>query len=177
MPATVRASLALFRAAAVWPGIDAVAHWVVFCLDDGRYALPLSNTVRIVRAAEITPLPAAPPNVLGALNVAGNVLPVFNLRRRFGLPERALAPADHLLIARTGDRTVVLTIDAAVGVIDHPETEMVDAARITSDLAHIRGVLPLEDGLVLIHDLGQFLSSSESRQLEDAMDAEARRAG
>ena len=154
-----------------------MAHWVMFSLDDGRYALPLSNTVRIVRAAEITPLPAAPANVLGALNVAGEVLPVFNLRRRFGLPERALAPADHLLIAHTDARTVVLTIDAPLGVIDHPDAEMVDAARITSDLAHIRGVLPLEDGLVLIHDLRQFLSPAESRQLEDAIDAEARRAG
>jgi purine-binding chemotaxis protein CheW len=154
-----------------------VAQWVVFSLDNGRYALPLASTTRIVRAAEITPLPAAPTHVLGAINVAGEVLPVFNVRRRFGLPERPLAPADHLLIARTGERTVVLPIDAPAGVIDYPEAAMVDAARITSDLAHIRGVLPLEDGLVLIHDLGQFLSATETLQLEDAMHAEARRAG
>jgi purine-binding chemotaxis protein CheW len=154
-----------------------MAHWVVFSLDDGRYALPLSSTLRIVRAAEITPLPAAPANVLGALNVAGQVLPVFNLRRRFGLPERALEPGDHLLIARTDDRIVVLTIDAPLGVVEHSETVVVDAERITSDLAHIRGVLPLEDGLVLIHDLGQFLSPVEALQLDDAMHAEARRAG
>jgi purine-binding chemotaxis protein CheW len=154
-----------------------VAHWVVFTLDDRRYALPLAATLRIVRAVEITPLPAAPANVLGALNVAGEVLPVFNTRRRFGLPERALEPADHLLIARTDDRTVVLTIDAAVGVIDHPDAAMVDAERITPDLAHIRGVLPLDDGLVLIHDLGQFLSPAENLQLNDAMPANAPRAG
>jgi len=113
-----------------------VAHWVVFCLDDGRYALPLSNTVRIVRAAEITPLPAAPPNVLGALNVAGNVLPVFNLRRRFGLPERALAPADHLLIARTGDRTVVLTIDvtsAGVCTVNNATVSFIGEGTCTID--------------------------------------------
>ena len=154
-----------------------MAHWVVFTLDQGRYALPLSATLRIVRAAQITPLPAAPANVLGALNVAGEVLPVFNVRRRFGLPERALEPSDHLLIARTEGRTVVLTIDAALGVIEHPDAAMVAAERITSDLAHIRGVLPLDDGLVLIHDLGQFLSSAEAVQLDDAMDAEAHRAG
>jgi purine-binding chemotaxis protein CheW len=154
-----------------------VAHWVVFRLDNSRYALPLSDTMRIVRAVEITPLPAAPANVLGVLNVAGEVLPVFNLRRRFGLPERALEPADHLLIAQTGDRKVALTIDAPLGVIDHSEAEMVHADRITSDLSHIRGVLPREDGLVLIHDLGQFLSPVENTQLEGAMDAEAQRAG
>jgi purine-binding chemotaxis protein CheW len=154
-----------------------VAHWVVFSLDSGRYALPLTATSRVVRAAEITPLPAAPANVLGAINVSGEVLPVFDTRRRFGLPERSLDPADHLLIAHTGARPVVLTIDAPLGVIEHPGAAMVDAGRITSDLAHIRGVLPLEDGLVLIHDLGQFLSPAETRQLDDAIDAEAHRAG
>lgn len=155
-----------------------MAHWVVFSLDNGRYALPLSATIRIVRAAEVTPLPAAPANVLGALNVAGEVMPVFNLRRRFGLPERALEPTDHLLIARSEERTVVLTIDVALGVIDQPDTAMVDADRITADLAHIRGVLPLEDGLLLIHDLEQFLSPAERRQLEEVMHAEEdRRAG
>jgi purine-binding chemotaxis protein CheW len=153
-----------------------VAHWVVFTLDSGRYALPLAITSRILRAAEVTPLPAAPSNVLGAINVAGEVLPVFDVRRRFGLPERSLAPADHLLIARTGERTVVLTIDAPVGVIEHPEAAMVAAERITPDLAHIRGVLPLDDGLVLIHDLGQFLSPAETLQLDEAIHAEARRA-
>ena len=92
-------------------------------------------------------------------------------------PSAPLRPTDHLLIAHTDGRTVVLTIDAALGVIDHPDTAMVDAERITSDLAHIRGVLPLADGLVLIHDLGQFLSAAESVQLDDALDAESRRAG
>jgi purine-binding chemotaxis protein CheW len=154
-----------------------VAHWVVFSLDSGRYALPLTATSRVVRAAEITPLPAAPPNVLGAINVAGEVLPVFNVRRRFGLPERSLDPADHLLIAHTGQRAVVLTIDAPLGVFEHPDAAMVDAGRITSDLAHIRGVLPLEDGLVLIHDLGQFLSPAETLQLDRAIHAEEHRAG
>jgi purine-binding chemotaxis protein CheW len=154
-----------------------MAQWVVFSLDNGRYALPLAATLRVVRAAEITPLPAAPANVLGALNVAGEVLAVFNVRRRFGLPERPLAPSDHLLIACTEERTVVLTIDAPLGVIDHPDASIVEAERITTDLAHIRGVLPLADGLVLIHDLGQFLSAAETAQLDDALDAEARRAG
>lgn len=154
-----------------------MAQWVVFSLDNGRYALPLSTTARIVRAAQITPLPTAPANVLGALNVAGEVLPVFDLRRRFGLPERPLGPGDHLLIARTGERTVVLTIDTALGVLEHPDAAMVEADRITADLPHIRGVLPLEDGLVLIHDLGQFLSPAETLQLDDALHAEAHRAG
>ena len=68
------------------------AQLVVFRLNGQRYALPLAAVERIVCAVEVTPLPGAPPVVLGVINVAGCVLPVFNIRRRFLLPEREVVP-------------------------------------------------------------------------------------
>ena len=56
-------------------------QFVVFRLDKQRYALSLAAVERVVRAAEVTLLPNAPPIVLGAIDVGGRVLPVFNVRR------------------------------------------------------------------------------------------------
>ena len=151
------------------PNSGKAAQWVVFWLDKGRYALPLAAVDRIVRAVHVTPMPRAPGIVLGAIDVQGRVLPVFNLRRRFGLAERAIDPADHFLIAHTARRTVVLVIDAAQGVFEHAATAATPAANIAPDLGHIRGVIQLEDGLVLIHDLEHFLSPDEARDLDEAM--------
>lgn len=151
------------------PASSEIARWVVFGLDAARYALPLAVVDRIVRAAHVTALPLAPPGVLGVIDVAGQVLPVFNLRHKFRLPERNIDPADQLLIARTAHRTVVLVIDAAHGVLERPATAMIGAAQIAPTPAHIRGVIPLDDGLVLIHDLEVFLSPDESRALDEAM--------
>lgn len=151
------------------PASSEIARWVVFGLDAGRYALPLAVVERIVRAAHITPLPLAPPAVLGAIDVEGHVLPVFNLRCKFRLPERNVDPADQFLIARAAQRTVVLVIDAAHGVLERPAVAMIDAAHIAPTLGHIRGVIPLEDGLVLVHDLDAFLSPEEARALDEAM--------
>jgi purine-binding chemotaxis protein CheW len=145
------------------------AQWVVFCLDEGRYALPLAAVDRIVRAVHVTPLPRAPGIVLGAIDVQGRVLPVFNIRRRFGLPERTVDPADHFLIAHTARRTVVLVIDVAQGVFEHAATAATPATNIARELDHIRGVMQLDDGLVLIHDLEQFLSPDQERVLDEAM--------
>ena len=64
-------------------------------------------------------MPGAPAVVLGAINVAGHVLPVLNIRQRFSLPQRQIDPADQFLIARTARHTVALVIDEALGVIDH----------------------------------------------------------
>jgi len=146
-----------------------IARWVVFGLDAGRYALPLEVVERIVRAAHITPLPLAPPVVLGAIDVQGHVLPVFNLRRKFRLPERTVDPADQFLIVSAAQRRVVLVIDAAYGVLELPAAAMIDAAHIAPTLGHVRGVIALEDGLVLVHDLEVFLSPEEAHALDEAM--------
>jgi purine-binding chemotaxis protein CheW len=151
------------------PATSEIARWVVFGLDAGRYALPLAVVDRIVRAAHITPLPLAPQVLLGAIDVEGHVLPVFNLRHKFRLPERTIDPADHFLIARTARRTVVLVIDSAHGVLEHPAAAVIDAAHIEPTLEHVRGLISLEDGLVLIHDLEVFLSPDEARALDRAM--------
>lgn len=155
------------------PDFGETAEWVVFWLDKDRYALPLAAVERIVRAVHVTPLPRAPGIVLGAIDVQGRVLPVFNIRGRFGLPQRTIDPADHFLIAHTARRTVVLVIDAAQGVFEHAATAATPAVNIAPDLEHIRGVIQLEDGLVLIHDLEHFLSPDEARVLDEAISQQA----
>ncbi|HUA26842.1 MAG TPA: chemotaxis protein CheW [Steroidobacteraceae bacterium] len=153
------------------------AEWVVFSLDAGRYALPLAAVDRIVRAVEVTHLPTAPPIVRGAIDVQGRVLPVFDLRRRFGLPERDIDPADQFVIARSANRTVVLVVDTAQGVVQSPLSDTTSAASIASGLEHIRGVIRLPDGLVLIQDLDLFLSAAESRALDEALERGAAHGG
>ncbi|MBI3853103.1 MAG: purine-binding chemotaxis protein CheW [Verrucomicrobia bacterium] len=145
---------------------------VVFRLDAQRYAVPLVVVERIVRAAEITPLPKSPDIVLGAIDVAGRVLPVLNIRRRFRLPEREVRPADQFLIAQTAQRTVVLAVDETQGVIERSSAEIIGAAQIVPGLDHLQGVVRLDDGLVLIHDLEKFLSLDEARALDKALNTE-----
>jgi purine-binding chemotaxis protein CheW len=140
---------------------------VVFRLDEQRYALPVAAVERVIRAVAVTPLPNAPPVVLGVIDVEGRVLPVLNLRRRFRLPEREVRPADQFLIAHTTRRTVVLAVDEVQSVIEQPATEIVGSAQIVPGLEHIQGVVKLHDGLVLIHDLEQ-----EAHTLDEAMSHE-----
>jgi purine-binding chemotaxis protein CheW len=152
------------------PGLPDASHrWVVFRVDASRYALSLASVVRIVRAAQVTPLPLAPAVVLGAIDVAGDILPVFNLRQRFRLRERALDPADHFLLARTKRRTVALLIDDAIGVVEHSLHAVIESESLALDLAHVRGVMRLPDGLVIIQDLEAFLSPDESAALDSAL--------
>ncbi len=143
---------------------------LVFRLKEQHFALPLAVVERVVQAVEVTPLPGAPAVVLGAIDVAGRVLPVLDVRRRMSMPARQIDPADQFLIARTARRTVVLAIDEAHGVIDREPSARVDSAWTVPGIEHLRGVVQGDDGLVLIQDLEQFLSLDEERSLDQALE-------
>jgi purine-binding chemotaxis protein CheW len=142
--------------------------WLLaFELDDGRYALPLAAVERVVAAVAITALPGAPAVVAGVVNVQGAIVPVYDLRRRFGLPARRLRATDQFVLARAGARAVVVVVDR-VSTIDCCAAEAWTAAGdLVPGMSCVAGVVKLADGLVVIHDLDAFLSPGE----EDALDA------
>ncbi|OGJ87736.1 MAG: chemotaxis protein CheW [Candidatus Raymondbacteria bacterium RifOxyA12_full_50_37] len=142
---------------------------VLFTLDQPRYALYLSAVERVVRAVEITPLPKAPEIVLGVLNMQGKVLPVLDIRKRFRLPVRQINTDDRLIIARTSRRPVALVVDSVEGIRELTENQMVDAKQALPFAEYIKGVATLDDNLVLIHDIDQFLSLDEERDLKASM--------
>jgi purine-binding chemotaxis protein CheW len=149
--------------------MEQLNQFVVFALDEQRYALDLSDVETTVRAVEVTPLPKAPEIVLGVVNVQGRIVPVVNIRKRFRLPEREIELSDRLIIAHTRRRAVALMVDSVSGVIEHSEQEVVAASEILPDLEYAEGVVKLKDGMVLIHDLDSFLSLDEEKTLDDAM--------
>jgi purine-binding chemotaxis protein CheW len=142
---------------------------VVWTLDDQRYALPLSAVKRIVRLVEISSLPKAPSIILGVINVQGQIIPVVNVRKRFRLPEREVRLSDQLIIAFTSKQTVGVIVDTVVGVVEQTAGRIFAAEQIFPGLGYIAGVAKMDDGMVLIHDLGTFLSSEEEGTLDEAM--------
>ncbi len=144
-------------------------QFVVFTLDEQRYALRLSSVERVIPAVDITPLPKAPEIVLGVINVQGEIVPVINVRKRFRLPERELDLSDQLILARTSKRDAVLIADAVTGVIESLEEKVVTADKIAPNIDYVEGVTKVEDGIILIHDLEKFLSLEEEQTLDVAL--------
>lgn len=150
--------------------MDRTSQLVVFALDDQHYALRLSAVDRVARMVHVTALPKAPDIVTGIVNVQGRIVPVVNVRRRFGLPERP-APflTDRLVFAHTTRRPVALVADAVSGVLEYPAEEIVETGSVFPGTGYVEGVAKLKDGLILIHDLDGFLSLDEEGQLDRAL--------
>ncbi|MES2366964.1 MAG: chemotaxis protein CheW [Pseudomonadota bacterium] len=142
---------------------------LVFALGDQSCALYLQVVDRVVRAVEITPLPKAPDIVLGVVNVQGCVIPVINVRKRFGLSERDITLTDQLVITHTARRPVALVVDTVTSVVECIARQLVVAEGILPGLEYVQGVAKLKDGLILIYNLEQFLSLEEDVFLDQAM--------
>ena len=142
---------------------------LVFLLDDQRFALRLASVERIERAVEVTPLPRVPENVLGVFIWKGQIVPVFNVRRGFHLPERNIDPRDQLIITHTARRRVALVVDAVTDLIERGEPDVIASGEILPGLEYVDGVAKFDDGIVMIHDLERFLSLQEETALEEAL--------
>src|SRR5690606_13941229 len=129
-----------------------------------RYALRIAHVLRVLPMLHVEPLPGAPEIVEGMINVAGRVVPVMRLRRRLALPEREARLSDVLVLAHAGELLVALPADGAVGLLE-PAHEPLPADDIVPGVRHVAGVVKLDDGLVLIHDLEAFLSLPERERL------------
>ena len=143
---------------------------VVFDLDGQRYALPVTTAERVLPMVAVSPLPRAPAIALGVINLHGQILPVLDIRRRFGLPPREYGLANHLLVARTSRRTLAVPVDEVLGVKGVAAETTTAPDSVLPGIGHVSGIVALADGVLFIHDLEAFLSLDEEHRLSEAIE-------
>jgi len=146
-------------------------HLVVFRVGDLSYGLDLLSVDRVLPMVAVTTLPSAPDVVLGAINVHGSVIPVVDVGRPFGMGPRTYGSSANLLVARTRRRTVAIAVDAVLGVANPAEETMAPSGDLLPHLNGVAGVVPTQDGLLLVQDLDALLSLDEEDQLTQAIEA------
>jgi purine-binding chemotaxis protein CheW len=142
---------------------------LLFEVAEQRCAVALTSVIELTRACAVQPLPSAPAFVLGVLNLRGSVLPVLNLRRRFGFPDTELDPNDYFVFARVAERRVALRVDRLLGIETLPSIATAEAPNLPARIEYLSGVAAVADGVVLIYDLASFLSDSEADLLDRAL--------
>jgi purine-binding chemotaxis protein CheW len=149
---------------------------LVFDLEGRTFGLPSTEVVELVRAVAVTPLPNGPRVVAGVINLRGNVVPVFDLRVRFGISSPPLEPTDHFVVAKAGPRLVALRADRATEILQFSPDDIVAAERVVTGARHVAGIAKTAAGVVFVSDLDTFLSEAEAASLDDAI-AEVARPG
>lgn len=144
--------------------IEKETQLVTFKLDDQEYALDITNVVQVVRMVAITSMPEAPEIVEGVINLRGKVIPVVDVRRRFGLPIKPYDLNTQLLITRKDGHMMALIVDVVSEVLAMPASNIEPPAEIAPQMERLSAVGKLGDRLLLILDLDRILTFEEERR-------------
>ena len=118
-----------------------------------QYALPVTSVLEVAERGEITPVPGAPPEVIGVRNFHGQVIPVIDMASRLGLDRDAEAPL--IVVAQERGHQAALAVDEVLEVGEIPEA----SNETESDL--LVGAAAIEGSLVGVVDVAAVLGGSE----------------
>ncbi len=144
---------------------------VVFELAGELYGVNIAAVESIIKMQAVTRMPHAPFYVEGVTNLRGRVLPVIDLRKRFGLEAQAASRESRIAVVGMGRLEVGMVVDGVSEVLTVPEgaVEPVPAITTTVDSAFITGIAKIDDRLVILLDLGRILSLQEQEELLQAV--------
>jgi purine-binding chemotaxis protein CheW len=110
----------------------------------------------------VTPVPEAPPWVLGVIDLHGRVIPVVDLRQRFDQPPKEPALDDRLLVVQALEQTVALMVDEVTGVLEVPAHQVEPSADPLSQSRPLVAVVRQDEGLLLVLDAARLLPPAEA---------------
>ena len=139
--------------------------FLLFFIEEGRYALDVTAVERIIRAVEVTFVPDAPDFVRGLINVAGELVPVIDMRRKLGLPIRDMELSDRFILINVAGRLKALLVDKVEGVVELPTPSVTSVKTLVSDTTPTAAII--DGSIVLIQTLEAFVSEATLFRVED----------
>jgi purine-binding chemotaxis protein CheW len=149
---------------------DETVQLLTFKLDDQEYALNIANVVQVIRMVALTHPPKAPDYVEGMFNLRGKVIPVINVRTRYGLPSKPSDLDTQLLIAKSNGRVMAITVDVVSEVLTLSTTNIEPPEQIGPEMQYLSAVGKVGDRLILILDANTLLANAA--ELTRALEAE-----
>jgi purine-binding chemotaxis protein CheW len=140
---------------------------VVFDLAAEAYGVDINAVQGIIRMQTITKVPRTPDFVEGVINLRGEVIPVVDLRKRFGLKVAEETKDSRIVVVYIGEQQVGMVVDAVTEVlrISADSIEPPSPVITSADSAYLMGIAKLEDRLITLLDLEQALSEAEKSML------------
>jgi purine-binding chemotaxis protein CheW len=143
---------------------------VGFRIGAETYGVPIGSVREIVRVPEITAVPNAPETIEGVINLRGKIIPVMDLRKRFGEREIKSDKKNRILVVELENKLLGLMVNSASEVIKIPPSEIVPPGSVfaDSDASYVTGVGKLSGRLIILLDIAKLLHRPEIKRLEEA---------
>lgn len=140
---------------------------VVFDLSSEAYGVDIGAVREIIRLQDITKVPRTPEFVEGVINLRGKVIPVVDLRKRFGLPAEEESKENRIVVVDIGAQDIGVVVDAVTEVLRIATESVEPPASVitTADSEYLLGIAKLDSRLIILLDLERVLTETEHSSL------------
>ena len=148
---------------------EAAREVLVFVLGKEEYGVDILKVQEIRGYEKVTALPAAPDYLKGVVNLRGTIVPVIDLRVKFGMANPAYDSMTVVVILRIAARVIGIVVDGVSDVIRLAPGDVKPAPQLGSlvDASYLAGVATLDERMILLVDIEKFLSSGELKLLAE----------
>ena len=138
---------------------------VIFDLAEETYGVEIISVREIIRIQEITKVPRTPEFVEGVINLRGKVIPVIDLRKRFGFRQAEATKDTRIVVVDIGGNDIGVVVDAVTEVLRFSADAVEPPTGIitTSDSDYLLGIAKLENRLIILLDLQRALANLDQQ--------------
>ena len=142
---------------------EATREVLVFVIGKEEYGVDILKVQEIRGYEKVTTIPAAPDFLKGVVNLRGTIVPVIDMRIKFGLPDPRYDSFTVVVILKLASRVIGIVVDAVSDVMPLNASDVKEAPRLGSivDSSYLTGVAAVNDRMVLLLDIERFLSSGD----------------
>jgi len=139
------------------------------CIGTTQFAVDIMRIREILVPQKLSPLPGTSDLLEGVINLRGTVIPVMNMRKRFGMPAMEEVPSGKLLVVSLVGQLLALAVDDVMEVISVPVSEIKPPIQNVSGVGmeFLLGVCLSQDRVFMILDIDSLLSNQQSDQSVD----------
>lgn len=153
---------------------DDKIKFAVFFIGAVEFALDIMRIKEIVKPLKITAIPKAPRFIEGVINLRGNIIPIVDLRKRFGvkIPDARLS-SERIIITKLNGKIIGLIVDLVTDVISLGKADISPPPEIVKGISaqFIKGLGKVGSRLILLIDLDRILTVSEKISLKSSVKA------
>jgi purine-binding chemotaxis protein CheW len=144
-------------------GTGDLRQFISFSIGEEEYGLELLRVKEVIRVREITWLPKAPSFVKGIINLRGDVIPIIDLRDRFGLEAKESTAMTRVIVVEVEGRMIGMVVDSASQVVRIPADQIDPPPPMLGGFSQefITGVGKLDDKLVILLNTDAILTMEE----------------
>ena len=148
---------------------------VGFRIGSETFGVLIASVREIVRVPEITAVPSAPETIEGVINLRGKIIPVMDLRKRFGHFDVQPDKKNRILVVELDNKLIGLIVNAASEVLKIPPSDIEAPSSVFAEgeSNYVTGVGKLKGRLIILLDVSKLLQRQEVKRLEEAAETAA----